>query len=177
MATPQEIYKMKFKEAYEALKQGYMMKLPSWAGYWVWDFEKETIMMHTKDGEVMDIRETQRVEYTLDNILSDDWLFAGEDNTPLLGGVAYMGFGDAIKLLKRGMKLARKGWNGKNMWLGLVKADNYAILFPPHCGEDTADGECHGLLPWIGMKTADNKFVPWIASQTDMLSDDWVVVD
>lgn len=32
-------------------------------------------------------------------------------------------------------------------------------------------------LPWIGMKTADNKFVPWLASQTDMLAEDWAVIE
>lgn len=85
-------------------------------------------------------------------------------------------FGLAIEALKKGFKVARKGWNGKGMWLGLVKADNYIINFPPHNGEDTVDGECKGLLPWIGMKTADDKFVPWLASQTDVLAEDWVIV-
>ena len=104
---------MDFKEALFYLKLGYQMKLPSWCGYWTWDKEKETIMMYTKDGEVLDIRETQRVDYTLENILSDEWGFARDEDTPILGGVAYMSFGDAIKLVKRGLKLARKGWNGK----------------------------------------------------------------
>lgn len=33
------------------------------------------------------------------------------------------------------------------------------------------------LLPWIGMKTADNKFVPWLASQTDVLAEDWMILN
>lgn len=88
-----------------------------------------------------------------------------------------MSFGLAIEALKNGCKVARKGWNGKGMWLGLVKASNYTIFMPPHKGDDTPEGECQGLLPWIGMKTADDKFVPWLASQTDILSDDWVIVE
>lgn len=74
-------------------------------------------------------------------------------------------FGLAIEALKKGLKVARKGWNGKDMWLDLVPADKYEAL-----------RISNGLLPWIGMKTADNCFVPWLASQTDMLSDDWEIV-
>jgi hypothetical protein len=88
-----------------------------------------------------------------------------------------MNFGQALEKLKEGNKIGRSGWNGKGMWLGLVKAENYTILQAPHGnGQDTVEGECLGLLPWIGMKTADNKFVPWLASQTDILAEDWTVV-
>ena len=90
------------------------MKLPSWGGYWYWDDQKKTVMMHTKDGEELDIRETDRVEYTLENLLSDEWLIADGENCPKLGGESTFSFGDAIKFLKRGMKVSRKGWNGKN---------------------------------------------------------------
>lgn len=85
-------------------------------------------------------------------------------------------FGLAINALKEGKRVAREGWNGKNMWIALVQEDNYIINFPPGAEEDTPEGECKGLLPWIGMKTVDNKFVPWLASQTDMLAEDWMIV-
>ncbi len=76
----------------------------------------------------------------------------------------YLTFGQAIELLKAGIKVARIGWNGKGMWLELV---GYT-------------GECHNVYPirpWIGMKTADNEFVPWVASQSDLLVEDWVLVE
>lgn len=79
-----------------------------------------------------------------------------------------MNFGQAIELLKENKQVARAGWNGKGMWLALVSAGNYDV------GTKTV-GEC-ALLPWIGMKTADDKFVPWLASQTDVLAEDWVRV-
>ena len=60
---------MKFEEALKAMKAGSKAKLPSWGGYWYWSPEKETIIMHTKDGQELDIRETQSVVYTLQNIL------------------------------------------------------------------------------------------------------------
>lgn len=71
---------MNFKDAFELMKKGHRVKLPSWGGYWYWDAEKETVMMQcrTKDngekGDLLDIRETQAVEYTMSNILSDDWM-------------------------------------------------------------------------------------------------------
>lgn len=165
---------MYWNEAFELMKQGEKVKLPSWGGYWCWDDEKQTIMIYCKpedadkgQGPVLDIRETQRVEYTFDNIASDEWVLADEKNTPILGGIATFNFGEALKYLKRGFKVCRKGWNGKGMYLAYVKESQYKV-----------DGEVHYdslyLAPWVGMKTADGKFVPWLASQTDMLADDWM---
>lgn len=76
-------------------------------------------------------------------------------------------FGLALDALKEGLRIARAGWNGKGMWLTLIPA-----------GGDLRLGEGQfPILPWIGMKTADDKFVPWLASQTDVLASDWVVVE
>lgn len=47
---------MRFSEAFKLMKQGALIKLPSWAGYWYWSKEKQTIIIHTKDGEEFDIR-------------------------------------------------------------------------------------------------------------------------
>jgi hypothetical protein len=44
------------------------MKLPSWGGYWSWDNEEETAIIHCKDGRTLDIRETEHIEYTLENV-------------------------------------------------------------------------------------------------------------
>jgi hypothetical protein len=68
-----------------------------------------------------------------------------------------LNFGEALDHLKRGGFVARKGWNGKGMWLGLQRPEMHSKM----------------TLPYIYMKTADNQMVPWLASQTDMLSDDW----
>jgi hypothetical protein len=83
-------------------------------------------------------------------------------------------FGLAIEALKNGQRVARSGWNGKDMWLGLVLAYDYN----PNSSSGVASAHALGFvkLPWIGMKTADDKFVPWLASQSDMLADDWLIV-
>lgn len=80
-------------------------------------------------------------------------------------------FGIALKLLKEGEQVARIGWNGKGMWLQMVKADKWYIA------SDAIDDDSFYLKksPWIGMRTADDHFVPWLASQTDVLAEDWVV--
>ena len=79
---------MIFAEALKTMKGGRGVKLPSWGGYWWWDEESQTILMYTKDGGCMDIRETQNVEYTIQNILSDEWIVADGQNCPILGGEA-----------------------------------------------------------------------------------------
>ena len=127
---------MNFKDIFKFMKAGAKVKLPSWGGYWYWDAEKKTIMMHTKDGTELDIRETEVVEYTTMNICSDEWIFADETNCEQLGGESSFGFGDAIKYMKRGLKVARKGWNG-----------------------------------FVGTSGVQ---MGWLASQADMLADDWV---
>ena len=78
-----------------------------------------------------------------------------------------MNFGQAIELLKQGKKVARKGWNGKGMWTMYVELSTVKYR-----GIGRID-----TLPWIGMKTADSHFVPWLASQTDILAEDWETVE
>lgn len=83
-------------------------------------------------------------------------------------------FGQAIGLMKAGGRVARKGWNGKNMFLYYVPASSY-----PPCtkiAEEAFNGEDVPYGAYIAMKTAQGNVVPWLASQTDMLAEDWVVV-
>ena len=74
-------------------------------------------------------------------------------------------FSTALALLKDGREIRRRGWNGKGMWLILVRAEDWEMNVGILQNMDHA--------PWIGMKTADDKFVPWLASQTDILAEDW----
>lgn len=159
---------MKFKEAFEEMKSGIPVKLPSWGGYWWWDEESQTILMYTKDGDCLDIRETQNVEYTFQNILSDEWVYANGQNCPILGGEATFSFGEAVKYLKRGYKVTRKGWNGKGMYL--FKSPKMGCqIYEKYTGKEIND-----LQEFIVMKTVDDTLVPWLPSQTDVLSEDWI---
>lgn len=80
-----------------------------------------------------------------------------------------MNFGKAIEALKRGDRVAREGWNGKGMFLFLAR------------GEDLTNCVCgNGMPPCVDsicMKTAQNTIViGWLASQTDMLAEDWITI-
>lgn len=161
---------MQFKEAFNAMKQGAKVKLPSWAGYWFWDKNRQTIVMHTKDGEDLDIRETQIPDYTFTNICSDEWLFADSENCPELGGEATFSFGDAIKYMKRGLKVKRKGWNGKNQYIELATNISYtdADKVTVNCNHDAIGNQAVAFVGTSGIQMG------WLASQADMLAEDWV---
>ena len=85
-------------------------------------------------------------------------------------------FGQAIEALKQGKKVARAGWNGKGMFLFLVPGSTFKVNRAPLLGiypEGTEVNYCSH----IDMKTADDKVVPWLASQTDVLAEDWDIVE
>ena len=69
-------------------------------------------------------------------------------------------FGTALAALKDGVRITRNGWNGKGMWLALQTPDEHSKM----------------TLPYIYMRTAQGDMVPWLASQTDILSNDWEVL-
>lgn len=71
-----------------------------------------------------------------------------------------MDFGEAIREMKAGNRVQRCGWNGAGMWLALQVPDEHSKM----------------SMPYIYMSTVDGRLVPWLASQTDMLADDWRVV-
>lgn len=164
---------MKFEETLKAMKSGSKAKLPSWGGYWYWSPEKETIIMRTKDGQEMDIRETQRVEYTIQNVLSDEWIIADETNCPQLGGEATFSFGEAIKYLKRGMKVCRKGWNGKKQYIQLATGISYKTTDEEivNCEHDAIGNMAVAFVGTSGVQMG------WLASQADMLAEDWIFAE
>lgn len=87
-----------------------------------------------------------------------------------------LSFGDAIVYLKQGKKVARSGWNGKGMFLFLVQGSTFKVNRPPLLGIYPEGTEVN-YHAHIDMKTADNQVVPWLASQTDMLSEDWCILE
>ena len=70
-------------------------------------------------------------------------------------------FGEALNQLREGKKVARIGWNGRGMWIELQVPTDLSKM----------------TLPYIYMKTATDDLVPWLASQTDMLADDWQIIN
>ena len=89
-----------------------------------------------------------------------------------------MNFGEAIEAAKSGKRIQRAGWNGKGMWVchmpgTVIPAD----MVNGRTRKFVPEGDLH-VLPYFVMWTADQKWLPgWLASQTDMLAEDWTVIE
>ena len=75
-------------------------------------------------------------------------------------------FGDALRALKSGKKVARSGWNGKGLWIEMQWPDLHSKMTLPYL---------YLNYPTDAMNTPGAR-VPWLASQTDMLAEDWVIL-
>ena len=92
-----------------------------------------------------------------------------------------LSFGEALTAIKNGLKVARSGWNGKGMWIALglgapkLSAD---MFWNPHSKQHAIDnGGSADVDPYIIMKTASGSIcMGWLASQADMLANDWEIV-
>ena len=82
-------------------------------------------------------------------------------------------FGWALTLIKMGKRVMRKDWNGKDMFIFLVPDSTFKVNRPPLLGIYPEGTEIN-YHAHIDMKTADGMVVPWLASQTDILAEDWV---
>jgi Protein of unknown function (DUF2829) len=80
--------------------------------------------------------------------------------------------GWAVKEMRNGSKVRRAGWNGKGMWLAFISGGQWGLGDGQPYDAGHIDSR---LLPWVGMKTADGAFVPWLCSQTDLLAIDWEI--
>lgn len=85
----------------------------------------------------------------------------------------HLDFGNALIAAKCSrVRVAREGWNGKGMFVMYIDPynnDQYSVIEQP--------GMVGTLMPYYALKTADNKLIPWNASQADMDAEDWVILD
>ena len=70
-----------------------------------------------------------------------------------------MNFSQALDKMKHGCHFTREGWNGKNMYIEIQRPDKNSKM----------------TLPYIYMRTVTGDLIPWLASQTDILADDWEI--
>lgn len=112
---------------------------------------------------------------------SDDYISwspkqAFEDSYRLTDG---MTFGLAVEAVKKGFKIARAGWNGKNMFV--VYQKGYPDGIP--CNKQTAEawnlneGDLFVVRPYLQLKTADGSHAMWSPSTSDVLAEDWIIID
>lgn len=161
---------MKFSEAFEALNKGCKIKLSHWVGYW--QLENGRVMMHCKNGDVIDLQDSKDIVYTLSNIASDDWQIADKTyNVSEL--VKTMQFGEAIRMMKQGKRVARLGWNGKSQYIELATCISYkgASGDIVNCEHEAIGNKAIAFVGTSGVQMG------WLASQADMLAEDWIVVE
>lgn len=84
-----------------------------------------------------------------------------------------MNFSQALELIKAGKRVQREGWNGKGMFLFLVPGSTFEVNRPPLLGI-LPEGTMVEYHAHIDMKTAQGYVIPWLASQADLLCDDWL---
>lgn len=172
---------MKFNEVEKSLKEGKKIKLASWKNaYWYYDQENGVIMNHFEEDGSTDVPTSALFPRDILWVMGNDWEVVGEE-TAAVPADTYS-FGDAINFLKAGKKVARKGWNGKGMFLVLcpgseVPADHMRVK--PVKKFYQQEGRTSVIIaPHIDLKAADGTYVTgWLASQTDMLADDWFTVE
>jgi hypothetical protein len=91
-----------------------------------------------------------------------------------------MNFSQALDSCKLGSKIARSGWNGKNMYVVYQKGYPDGVNINKNTAEATGipEGTLCKFTPYLMMKTADTEptFCPWLASQTDILANDWMIL-
>lgn len=91
------------------------------------------------------------------------------------------GIGWAVKQMQDGQRVARQGWNGKGMWLALVRPSGTLALEVVALAHATpSDGpfgpDAPPVPPFVVMRTAQGALVPWLCSQSDLLATDWIQV-
>ena len=135
-------------EVYATLYEGKKLSLPEWIGYWF--MVEGEIKVYSRDCKVLDTPYLWYLENRTDWIIVD-----GERD---FSGILYA--------LKAGKAVARKGWNGKGIYLIYVKSENNPF---------TTYGK---VSPFIGIKTVQGTFeVGWRPTTVDMLAEDWIILD
>ena len=86
-----------------------------------------------------------------------------------------MNFGQALELLKQGKKVARQGWNGKGQFIYYVPDGRYPARTDVAKEIMAEDGKV-SYRAYLAIKTVQGDVVPWVASQTDLIEEDWVEV-
>jgi hypothetical protein len=81
--------------------------------------------------------------------------------TAVVSSIPHLSFSLALEAMKAGRRITRRGWNGTTQWLKIQRPDAHSKM----------------SLPYIFISTTQGELVPWVASQTDLLAEDWELVE
>lgn len=171
---------MTFAAVENALNEGKKIKLVAWKNAYWYRNQEGVVMNHFEDtSSEQDVPTSRLFPRDLMWVVKGDWEVVEENDQQVIDSPAVpvpnFSFGVALDYIKEGKKVAREGWNGKGMFLFLADDIEFHTPADLSCVEDVK-GDLTGQS--IVLKTADDKFVVgWLASQTDMLADDWNIVE
>jgi len=124
---------------------------------------RETLLGTVQPGTVQDFHATESREIRAVEVRKD-----GLDT----GYIKPLDFAAVVRGLKAGRRFARAGWNGKGMFIFLVKGSTFTVNREPLLSI-LGEGTEVSYHAHVDMKTATGEIVPWLASQTDVLAEDW----
>lgn len=155
---------------------GLCIALPEWEGFWFRNIKTGKLLVFTKEKEILD---TPSHVFKLRN----DWMVVKPNEVQeklleeyLNKKIETYSFGGAIVALKRGQKVARKGWNGAGMFLYLVPGSTFKVNREPLLSIYEEGTEIN-YRPHIDLKTADGSVATWSPSGSDALAEDWIILD
>lgn len=166
---------MKFNEAEKAMRAGKKVKLPKWENAY-WYMKDGEIINHFEEGQ--EVPSAMLFPRDLMWVLREDWEIVQETESenvckPMTKNGNLRNFGWAIAALKMGKKVARAGWNGKKQYIQLAMGISYRSASGEivNCDHDAIGNRAIAFVGTSGVQMG------WLASQADMLADDWYEVE
>lgn len=166
---------MKFNEAEKAMRAGKKVKLPKWENAY-WYMKDGEIINHFEEGQ--EVPSAMLFPRDLMWVLREDWEIVQESESenvckPMTKNGNLRNFGWAIAALKMGKKVARAGWNGKKQYIQLAMGISYRSASGEivNCDHDAIGNRAIAFVGTSGVQMG------WLASQADMLADDWYEVE
>lgn len=166
---------MKFNEAEKAMRAGKKVKLPKWENAY-WYMKDGEIINHFEEGQ--EVPSAMLFPRDLMWVLREDWEIVQEAESenvckPMAKNGNLRNFGWAIAALKMGKKVARAGWNGKKQYIQIAMGISYRSASGEivNCDHDAIGNRAIAFVGTSGVQMG------WLASQADMLADDWYEVE
>ena len=162
---------MKFAECSAALHEGKKIKLTTWKNAY-WYMKDGVLINHFEEGQ--EVPTSDLFPRDLLMVMDDGWeIVEDKDDNKKPTPSDTISFGDAINFLKAGKKVARKGWNGKNQYIQIATGISYKAASGEivNCEHDAIGNKAIAFVGTSGVQMG------WLASQADMLAEDWYVVE
>lgn len=158
---------MKWNECEAALNEGKKIKLASWKNAYWYKNEDGELINHFEEGQELPTNVLFPRDLLM--VMSDKWEIVDDVETKSEPNTDCFSFSEALVYLKQGKKVARKGWNGKKQYIQLATGISYKAASGEivNCEHEAIGNQAIAFVGTSGVQMG------WLASQADMLADDW----